>query len=333
MATRDVAVLVAHKVHSVDDTLQRSKAVTSAALASLETQVKHLREEMQQMKTDFWRGFSERGVLQYFKRMSEAARAPSLNFVGLAHNWDMWDLVADTLGIEDHPAKHLQIPLAMLKEVGATALQARQFGFSAEDARGAGYSVREARAGGYGRAELSQWLAFPVGLRPSKIVDTDMWLKLGMMLPAHCREEVSLVVEGVRSPQWFDAVARGKRNVLVVVQDDRHQVFGGFCADRLGHGGGWIVGSRDNFLFTLGKHGRGPSSKVLSKDGAKSVHVSGCGLHFGNGANQLVVYDEWFFHPCSPAYTEVDPEFDSVDMSSCPRGRFLPQLVEVYECM
>lgn len=333
MDTRDVVVLVAHKLETVNETVQCSKAITNATLTSLQTQVTHLHEEMRQMKADFWRGFSETGVLRYFKRVFEAARAPSLNFVRLAHNWDMWDLVAKTLRIDGCPAKHLQIPLSMMKEVGATALQARRYGYSAEETRDAGYTMQQARAGGYPSAELFQWLTYPAGLRPSKIVNVDMWFKLGMMLPAQCREHVSMVVEGARSPQWFDAVVKGKRNVLIVIQDDRQQVFGGFCEDRLGRAGGWIVGSKNNFLFTLGKNGLGPWSKICSRDGVKNVHVSGCGLHFGNGANQLVAYDEWFFNPCKPAYTDVHPDFDPVDMSSCPRGSFLPQLVEVYECM
>ena len=103
---------------------------------------------------DFWRGFSERGVLLYFSQVYEAGRPPTLNYVQLVQDWDMWGLVAKAIKVGGHPAKRLRVPVSMMRQVGATACALKDAGYTAQEAQAAKYTTAEVAQAGYGFKEL-----------------------------------------------------------------------------------------------------------------------------------------------------------------------------------
>jgi len=124
----------------------------------------------------------------------------------------------------------------------------------------------------------------------------------------------------------FDSAVKGLSPTLIVIKSTTNYVFGAYVQDRWGQGNGWIVGSKDTFLFTFGNNNSTPV-KLLHSGIGNGIHISSCGLHLGN---DLVAFCS---HSCNPqVYTTVAPGYNAVVNNTLLAGssNWEPLLMEVF---
>jgi len=134
----------------------------------------------------------------------------------------------------------------------------------------------------------------------------------------------------------FDNATKGKGMILTLIKSTENHVFGCFIEDIFGSAGAWIVGSAENFIFSLGNITGSPAKLLNSRNGTQGIHIPGsCGLHAGNG--DLVAFCS--SHSCGvPAtYTTWAPGFTPATLSAgflCGtpgNPKYTPLIMEVYQ--
>ena len=132
----------------------------------------------------------------------------------------------------------------------------------------------------------------------------------------------------------FDNATKGKGMILTLIKSTENHVFGCFIEDTFGSAGAWVVGSAENFIFSLGNITGKPAKLLNSRNGTKGIHITSCGLHAGNG--DLVACCS---HSCGvPAtYTTWAPGFTPATLSAgflCGtpgHAYYTPLIMEVYQ--
>ena len=131
----------------------------------------------------------------------------------------------------------------------------------------------------------------------------------------------------------FDNLVRGKSKTLILIMSKKGFIFGAYIEDEWGQPGGWIVGSRNNFLFTFGSKENFRPIKLLSKENTLSIHITSCGAHFGESGGDLNAFCS---HSCGTpsAYTIIAPGYPSVSIDSnllAGESNYSPELIEVFQ--
>lgn len=128
-------------------------------------------------------------------------------------------------------------------------------------------------------------------LMPSKIITTTEQLKAlqKVLNPQHKRWRLLLDSSiGGSTTSAFDGAVKGKCKILIVLKSTTNFIFGAFVNDTFGQSGGWVTGSRETFLWTLGNNNT-PVKLIFSGNG-QSGHFTSCGLHLGDSQNELVAF-------------------------------------------
>jgi hypothetical protein len=172
----------------------------------------------------------------------------------------------------------------------------------------------------------------------STILDSAMMQTISQMLPERYKTH-RLVPKILRDEGFtvanFDGVMNGVGPFIVFIREaNTKYVFGACVFDTFGTGGqGWIRGSGENFLFTLGNVSGQPAQLLLNDEG-NGIHISSCGLHMGG---DLVVFCST--HSCMPnVYTKMAPGYSGTITCSTLSGvssgngttLYTPGRVEVY---
>ncbi len=126
----------------------------------------------------------------------------------------------------------------------------------------------------------------------------------------------------------FDAAVKNKSPTLILIKNNLNYIFGAYVFDRWGIAGGWIPGSKENFLFTFGTENNVKPIKLLG-NGGNGIHITSCGLHLGS---DLVAFCS---HTCTPqVYTQIAPGYPNVLVTNtllAGANRWTPTLMEVFE--
>jgi hypothetical protein len=140
--------------------------------------------------------------------------------------------------------------------------------------------------------------------------------------------------QGARAA-FFNNATKGKGMILTLIKCTENHVFGCFIEDTFGSAGGCIVGSAENFIFSLGNITGSPAKLLNSRNSTQGIHIASCGLHAGNG--DLVAFCS--SHSCGvPAtYTTWAPGFTPATLSAgflCGtpgNPNYTPLIMEVYQ--
>jgi len=168
---------------------------------------------------------------------------------------------------------------------------------------------------------------------PSTILNTDLQKTLLSMLPPGGQRKFRLIHDSSRgiANTIFDQAVKGIGPTLIVIKSNNNYVFGAYVQDVWGSGSGWIPGSQNTFLFTFGNITSPKPVKLLHKGQGNGIHISGCGMHLGDG-DDLIAFCG---HSCATptVYTKVAPGYNAVSVDEkCLAGAntYTPVLMEVF---
>lgn len=166
----------------------------------------------------------------------------------------------------------------------------------------------------------------------SQILDWQMKLTLQKMLPTDQRVSCRLVHDmsrGARASDFDAAVKLVGPTLTLIREASTKYVFGAYVHDTYGQGRGWVPGSMENFLFTLGNVTGNPVKLIRDPADSGNAWFDGCGLHLGT---DFVAFCSW---GCNPRNFTRRAEgylgaVTRATLSGVEFGRYVPELAEVF---
>jgi hypothetical protein len=181
----------------------------------------------------------------------------------------------------------------------------------------------------------SAWPVLRVVGSQSAILSAEMLKNISRMMPQGTDRRTLTLIHDLARGQTageFDAAVKTKSHVLTVIKCTKNHVFGCYFEDTFGTGGGWIPGSANNFLFSLGTDGSGSGCRWKRGSNREGIHITSCGLHLGQKNPNLVAFCSWTFDTDGAA-GDYEADGEHCKFGTPPyteSGDFTPATAEVY---